>query len=133
MKICHHKGGSSQMHMIVYKGPGGKGGGGLAIFVHTYYVDDPIALKLWQIINSLLLLILVRPILSLNQFYCNITFITSKAAFCWKFSHCYFLHLFDELWGNYYFGFFFSIKRKQEVNNCFHAQILSVFTTVASR
>ena len=35
---------------------------------------------------------------------------------------------------NYYFGKkFFSIKRKQEVNNCFKPLILSVFTTVASR
>ena len=58
------------------------------------------------------------------------------AVVTWKFGHCYFLHdFFEALFGNYYFGefFFFSIKRKQRVDNCFKPPILSVFTTVASR
>ena len=38
LKVRTHKGGSSQMRTIVYKG---KGGLILAIFVRTYYVDDP--------------------------------------------------------------------------------------------
>ena len=38
LKVRTHKGGSSQMRTIAYKG---KGGQILAIFVRMYYVDDP--------------------------------------------------------------------------------------------
>ena len=38
-KVRTHKGSSRQMRTIAYKGGGG--GLNLAIFVRTYYVDDP--------------------------------------------------------------------------------------------
>ena len=59
----------------------------------------------------------------------------NKATVSLKFSLCYFLrNFFDALCRNYYLGnFYFLIKRKQGVNNCFKLLISSVFTTVASR
>ena len=58
--------------------------------------------------------------------------VPAKAAVSWKFSHCYFSHnFFKVLCSNYSLfskkNFFFPIKKKQRVNNCFKPLILSVF------
>ena len=46
----------------------------------------------------------------------------------------FYMIFFYVLCSNYYFvNFFFSIKRKQGISNCFKPLISSVFTTVASR
>ena len=58
----------------------------------------------------------------------------SIAAVSWKLGHCYFLGNFLMCYAVIIIlEFFFSIKRKQGVNNCFKPLISSVFTTVASR